>query len=144
MATKTFNIDGRDCEVYQLKNRDLVDLIKSDTITEEDRKLLTDKLIERFEYDNCPHHAGEDEKNVFVRQFSDFVNGKCHGEKKKVAELMAQDHRYLQSEMFKICLEYIKILAENHNNGYFDPRNEWACTASHYMIEGLKNADYPY
>ena len=122
----------------------MVELVKSEEISEEDRKLLTDKIIERFAYDDCPHHAGEDEKNVFVRQFSDFVNGKCHGGARKVAELMALEHRYLQNEMFKICLEYIKILADNHNNGRFDPRNEWACTASHYMIEGLKTADYPY
>ena len=57
---------------------------------------------------------------------------------------MAREHRYLQQEMFKVCLEYVKILAQNAENGRFDPRNEWACKASKYMIEGLKSVDYPY
>lgn len=139
-----YKINNREYETYELSNKQIIDLLKTDNnLTEEERKELTDKVIERFEYENCPHDNGENDDNVFVRQFSTYVNGKCHS-KKKTAELMAQEHRYLQNEMFKVCLEYIKKLAENRKIGMYDPRNEYACKAAEYMIDGLISADYPY
>lgn len=135
-----FVIDGREKDHYQLTNREMVDLVKSDTITDEEREFLKNKIVERFEYDDCPR-CGENNNHVFARQFSDFVNGKCHG-KKETAELLARDHRYLQQEMFKVMLEYIKILAANAESGYYDPRNKWACETSKHMLEGLKAVDW--
>ena len=84
----------------------------------------------------------ETKDDVFARFFSDYVNG-SH-DKFKAAKHMATEHRYLQSSMFKVCLEYIKILAQNLDEGRFDGRNEWACNAAKYMIDGLKEKDYPY
>lgn len=137
-----YTINGREYMHFQLSNNDIIQLLEGDTLTSEQREELTNKVIERFKYSNCPHR-GENEDNVFVRQFSDFVNGKCIS-KQDTAKLMANDHRYLQNEMFKICLEYIKILADNFDKKQFDPRNQYACTAAKHMIDGLKNADYPY
>lgn len=137
-----YTINGREYMHFQLSNNDIIQLLEGDTLTSEQREELTNKVIERFKYNNCPH-SGENEDNVFVRQFSDFVNGKCIS-KQDTAKLMANDHRYLQNEMFKICLEYIKILADNFDKKRFDPRNQYACTAAKHMIDGLKNADYPY
>lgn len=137
-----YTINGREYMHFQLSNNDIIQLLEGDTLTSEQREELTNKVIGRFKYNNCPH-SGENEDNVFVRQFSDFVNGKCIS-KQDTAKLMANDHRYLQNEMFKICLEYIKILADNFDQKRFDPRNQYACTAAKHMIDGLKNADYPY
>lgn len=130
-------------EHYYLSNTEMVDLLQGDTLTTEEKDFLTSKVIERFKYETCPK-VGETNLNVFARQFSNFVNGKCGYNYKKTAELLAHDHRYLQQEMFKVMLEYIKILADNADNGFYDPRNEWACNAAKHMIEGLKMADYPY
>jgi hypothetical protein len=54
------------------------------------------------------------------------------------------EHRYLQNEMFKVCLEYIKQLAENCENGWYDPRNKYACETSKKIIDYFKEIDYPY
>ena len=56
---------------------------------------------------------------------------------KRVAEKMGNDHRYLQNEMFKVCLEYIKLLAANYKKRYYDPRNSYACKMSDKMIFNL-------
>jgi hypothetical protein len=80
---------------------------------------------------------------VFARFFGNFVNGKLHS-KKHVAEIMCREHRYLQNEMFKVCLEYIKLLAENCENGRFDPRNQYAAQTSKKIIDYFKEIDYPY
>lgn len=134
-----YTINGREYMTFQLSNNDIIQLLDDDTLTNEQREELTNKAIERLKY-YCPR-SGENEDNVFARQFSDFVNGKCIS-KQNTAELMANDHRYLQNEMFKICLEYIKRLADNFDKNRFDPRNQYACTAAKCMIDGLKNADY--
>ena len=130
-------------EHYYLSDKEVYELVKSEEVTAEEKEFLTNHLIERFKCQCCPKE-GENNLNVFARQFSDFVNGKCGYNYKETAELLAKDHRYLQNEMFKVMLAYIKILAENYDKGWYDPRNEYACNASKHMIEGLENADYPY
>lgn len=157
MATKTFTINGREKKDFELTNQELVDLIRDENTTQEDKDILVEKMTSRFEYDLCPHRReGETENDVFARFFSNYVNGKTEPVKmltedyktewvdgrKAAAMKMAQDHRYLQNEMFKVCLEYIKILAENCDKGYYDPRNEWACKTSKEMIDHLKDIDY--
>ena len=45
--------------------------------------------------------------------------------------------RFIQ-EKFKVCLEYIKVLAENYQKGYYDPRNEWACQTSDKIVKAME------
>ena len=138
MERKKFTVNGREKETFELSNEELLMLIEKGDITEDERNLLKDKAVERFKYGMCARN-GEDSHNVFVRQFSEFVNGRCH-DMTKVGELMTREHRYLQQEMFKVCLAYIKQLAKCNEDGRFDPRNEWACqTAANlqYYYEGL-------
>jgi hypothetical protein len=131
-----FTVDGREYEDYQLSNRQMVDLIKNDTkAASEERDYLMEQVLNRFESECCPM-CGENNDNVFVRQFSSFVNGKCHN-KDNVAELMSREHRYLQSEMFFVCLAYIRKLAENYDNDCYDLRNEYACRTAKQMISAL-------
>ena len=137
-----FEIDGREYEDYQLSNEQIVKLLNSEDITDMGYDFLMEKVYERFKNECCPNY-GENNDNVFVRQFSSFVNGKCH-DMNKVAELMANEHRYLQNEMFHICMEYIKVLAENCEKGYYDPRNKYAAETSKEIIDHLKEIDYPY
>ena len=129
-------VDGREYEDYQLSNRQMVDLIKNDTkACSDEREYLLDKILDRFENECCPM-CGETNDNVFVRSFSRFVNGRCIN-KEKVAELMTKEHRYLQSEMFFVCMAYFRKMAENYDNGNYDLRNEYACHTAKQMISAL-------
>lgn len=140
-----FTIDGREYEDYQLSNEQIVRLIEGDNeVTDIGHEFLMKKVYERFKYDLCARkNEGEDSDDVFARFFGNFVNGKCHN-KKKVAEKMCREHRYLQNEMFKVCLEYIKKLAENCEKGYYDPRNKYAAETSKKIIDFFKETNYPY
>ena len=147
MASRKFTIDGREYEDYQLSNEQIVRLVRdnevpNENLTANERAYLVEKIIDRFEYDLCKR-SGETADDVFVRFFSSFVNGRLNS-KKHVAEMMCREHRYLQNEMFKVCLEYIKKLAENCGNGCFDPRNEYAAKTSKKIIDYFKEIDYPY
>lgn len=78
---------------------------------------------------------------AFAREFERFVNGRMYSAESTGKE-MAQSHRYLQQEMFKVCIAFIGQLAKNYQKGYFDERNEWASrlateTYEHLVIEGL-------
>ena len=143
MKSKKFTIDGREYESYQLSNEQILRLIKDDTkACSEDRDFLMEKVLERFEYDLCPR-SGENDDDVFARFFGNFVNGKLHS-KEHVAEMMCREHRYLQNEMFKVCLEYIKLLAENYEKGFYDGRNQYAAQTSKKIIDNFKEINYPY
>lgn len=130
-----FKVDGRELEAYQLSNEQIVRLLDSEDITDMGYDFLMEKVLERFKNECCPQY-GETNDNVFVRSFSRFVNGRC-GNKEKVAELMCNEHRYLQTQMFYVCLAYIRKLAENMEKGNFDLRNMYACQTAKQMIEAL-------
>ena len=146
MANKKFTIDGRDYSIYELSNEQIVRLadneVPNENLTDNEQALLVEEIIRRFETTLCKR-SGETSDDVFVRFFSSFVNGRLNS-KKHVAEMMCREHRYLQNEMFKVCLEYIKLLAEKCENGCFDPRNKYAAQTSKKIIDYFKEIDYPY
>lgn len=132
-----FMINGREYNDYQLSNNQIAELIDSDKVTKEEKSFLMEKVYARFKYELCARYD-ENNDNVFVRFFSNFVNGQMMSSK-KVAELMCNEHRYLQNEMFKVCLAFIKKLAENYDKDYYDPRNKYAAKTSSEIINFLEN-----
>ena len=77
-----------------------------------------------------------DEETAFVKMFSQFINGRISSPK-RVGDELANDHRYLVQEKFKVALAFIERLALNWHQGSFDARNEWACQLAADMIDGL-------
>ena len=128
-----FTINGREYEDYQLSNEQIVSLIDGDTLMGSEKAFLMEKAYQRFKHECCAKN-GETNDDVFARQFSNYVN-RCPNDFKKAAKIMGKDHRYLQSEMFKMCIEYFKVLAEHYNNDCYDPRNEWACSTAYSIID---------
>lgn len=135
-----FIIDNREVPDYNLSNNEMIELLNNENTTNEEKEHLKNLIVSRFQHSLCKHD-GETEDDVFVRLFANFVNGKLES-KRKVAEKMATEHRYLQNEMFKVCLEYIKVLAENSEKGWYDGRNDWACKTSGKIVELLKAENY--
>jgi hypothetical protein len=131
MADKKYIIDGREYSVWQLNNNQLVELARQGG-----DKDIVETIIGRFERSLCKRREeGETEwDGVCARFLSDMVNGKLWNYE-GAAKKMASEHRYLQQEMFKLCLAYIKALADNYDNGSFDPRNQWACETAKAITE---------
>jgi len=128
-----FTIDGREYEDYQLSNEQIAELVDGNTLMGSEKAFLMEKAFQRFKHECCAR-KGESRDELFARNFSDYVN-RCPNDFKKAASAMGRDHRYLQSVMFKMCIEYIKVLAEHYNNGCYDPRNEWACSTAYSIID---------
>lgn len=139
--------DGRMTDnhsLYQCSNNVLLDTYNSykERGDEQVSGILLESILGRFKADQCLR-PGETKDELFARQFGEFVNGRCSS-KKDVAKKMATEHRYLQNEMFHVCLEFIKVLAENCEQGYYDPRNQYAAMTSKVIIDHLKDINHPY
>lgn len=62
---------------------------------------------------------------AFAETFASFVNGQmCSAE--KTGRELTKAHRYLQQQMFKVFIGFMRQLAYNYRTGYYDERNEWA------------------
>ena len=131
-----FKVNGRELESYHLSNEELVDLIENGELNDEQKKVLQTDLLQRFKHHNC-RKGDETSDELFAREFGDFVNGKMSSPA-KVAQSMAKEHRYLQMEMYRVCVNYFKVLAENYEKRVYDARNEWAVKASYIIVDYLK------
>ena len=116
-----FLVNNREVESYNLTNKEVIELLTASNTSDEQKAELESMIIDRFSNNLCPR-PGETEDDVFARFFGNFVNGKLCS-RQKVAERMCTEHRYLQQEMFKVCLEYIKALSANYDKGFFDPKS---------------------
>ncbi len=139
-----FTIKGHEYEDYQLSNEQIVDLLDDERnveeLTESGREFLMKKVYERFKHDACAR-KGEGKDELFARQFSEYVN-RCPNDFKKAAEKMGRDHRYLQNEMFKVCLEYFKVLEQAYLNDCYDERNKWAVRTASKALSLLRAEDW--
>lgn len=132
-----FIIDGIEWQDYQLSNEQIKRLIDEGNISDDEKNFLLGKVYDRFTSTMCARD-GETKDELFARLFGDFVNGKIR-DKRRVAELMANDHRYLQQEMFKVFIEYVKVLSKKYEDGYYDGRNEWSAETANRIENLLKD-----
>lgn len=58
----------------------------------------------------------------------------------KCAEAMACDHRTLIQSKARLAVEFFRVLAQHHEEGRYDLRNEGACRAARVMTDALDAA----
>lgn len=79
----------------------------------------------------------------FADEFSRFVNGMM-GSAKKTGFELANDHRFLVQQKFKVVMFFIEKLADNYKNGCYDLRDEWACKLADATIKSLSEKELYY
>ena len=79
-----------------------------------------------MEYQNFSGEAISKQDMEFAKEFENFVNGRMRSVEDTGKEL-ATAHRYLQQQMFKVFIGFMRQLAHNYQKGYYDDRNEWIC-----------------
>lgn len=109
---------------YQATSDDVYEAWKN-AETEEEKNVLANYFMTNRAQDFVPK-KDETKDECFGRMFEDFVNGGMSNPE-KVALRMGRSHRYLISEMFKVVRQFIKVLAEQYEQGRYDARDEWAC-----------------
>ena len=137
-----FTIEGREYEPWELSNEQLIGLINELPNGCEKRNALTEIMIGRFKSNLCAK-SGETRDDVFAHFFSNYVN-RCPNDFKRAAKAMGREHRYLQNEMFKVFMEYVKVLKEAYEEKQYDDRNEYAVKTANMILSFLDAEKWPY
>lgn len=78
-----------------------------------------------MDYQDFSGEAISKQDMEFAKEFENFVNGRMRSADDTGREL-SRAHRYLQQQMSKVFIGFIRQLAHNYRKGYYDDRNEWA------------------
>lgn len=78
-----------------------------------------------MDYKEFSEETISEQDKAFAQEFANFVNGRmCSAE--RTGRELSRAHRYLQQQMFKVCIGFIRQLALNYQKGCYDERNKWA------------------
>ncbi len=84
-----------------------------------------------------------EQDNAFAQEFANFVNGRmCSAE--NTGRELTRAHRYLQQQMFKVFVGFMRQLAYNYQKGTYDDRNEWASRLASEAYTRLIESDLIY
>lgn len=78
-----------------------------------------------MDYQGFPGETISEQDKAFAQEFTNFVNGRMCSADKTDKEL-TRAHRYLQQQMFRVFIGFMRQLAFNYQKGSYDQRNEWA------------------
>lgn len=84
-----------------------------------------------------------EQDKAFAKEFANFVNGRMCSAKNTGREL-TRAHRYLQQQMFKVFVGFMRQLAYNYQKGAYDDRNEWASRLASEAYTRLIESDLIY
>ena len=78
-----------------------------------------------MDYQEFSGEVISEQDKAFAKEFTNFVNGRmCSAE--KTGKELTRAQRYLQQQMFKVFMGFMRQLAYNYQKGFYDERNEWA------------------
>ena len=78
-----------------------------------------------MDYQELSGATTSERDKAFALEFANFVNGGMSSADQTGRE-MTRAHRYLQQQMFKVFIGFMRQLAYNYQKGRYDQRNEWA------------------
>lgn len=84
-----------------------------------------------------------EQDKAFAQEFANFVNGRVCSADNTGREL-TRTHRYLQQQMFKVFVGFMRQLAYNYQKGSYDDRNEWASRLASEAYTHLIESDLIY
>ena len=78
-----------------------------------------------MDYQDLSGAAISEQDKAFVQEFANFVNGRmCSAE--KTGRELTKAHRYLQQQMLNVFISFMRQLAYNYQERFYDERNERA------------------
>ena len=78
-----------------------------------------------MDYQELSGATTSERDKAFALEFTNFVNGGMSSADQTGRE-MTRAHRYLQQQMFKVFIGFMRQLAYNYKQGACDERNAWA------------------
>lgn len=75
------------------------------------------------------------------QEFSNWINRGYFSDFEDFAELVLRDHRTLQQCTFSLLMILVQKWAEQHEQGFYDGRNQFTCEKSKEILEKVKDMD---
>lgn len=96
-----------------------------------------------MDYQGFSGEAISEQDKAFAQEFTNFVNGRmCSAD--KTGKEPTRAHRYLQQQMFRVFISFMRQLAFNYQKGSYDQRNEWASRLAATAYDRLTEEDLIY
>jgi len=96
-----------------------------------------------MDYQKLSGTTTSERDKAFALEFSNFVNGgMCSAD--QTGKELTRAHRYLQQQMFKVFIGFMRQLAYNYQKGRYDQRNEWASKLASEAYGHLVDNDLIY
>lgn len=84
-----------------------------------------------------------EQDKAFAQEFANFANGRmCSAE--RTGRELTKAHRYLQQQMFKVCIGFMRQLAINYQRGFYDERNKWVSHLAAVAYDRLTEDNFIY
>ena len=96
-----------------------------------------------MDYQELSGATTSERDKAFALEFTNFVNGGMSSADQTGRE-MTRAHRYLQQQMFKVFIGFMRQLAYNYQKGTYDDRNEWASRLASEAYTCLIESDLIY
>jgi len=96
-----------------------------------------------MDYQELSRVSISEQDKAFAQEFANFVNGRMCSADNTGREL-TRAHRYLQQQMFKVFVGFMRQLAYNYQKGTYDDRNEWASRLASEAYTLLIESDLIY
>ena len=96
-----------------------------------------------MDYQNFTETAISKQDVEFAKEFERFVNGRMRSADDTGREL-TRAHRYLQQQMFKVFIGFMRQLAHNYQKGYYDDHNECASRVAAEAYDTLVDKELVY
>lgn len=114
------------------RNNELVEAVstKLPQMDDETQKLI-EKLIQEYEWRTFKEWSDKDKFNA---DFVEHMVNDCGFDEQIVAEKMAFNHPTLQQSFMRLCMTFIKLMAEK---AHFDARNENSVKMAKRIMEAV-------
>jgi len=125
-------MNKRNEEVIELVQKQVFDNIN----VSEQTKSAVSRLMQAYENATYAEHT---DRHKWYRDVVDDMVNDCSFRDDELAEKMANNHPTLQQSFMRMCLKFIKKMAEKT---YFDGRNEDSVKLAKTIVESIKDNDY--
>lgn len=96
-----------------------------------------------MDYQGFSRETISEQDKAFAQEFANFVNGRMCSADNTGREL-TRAHRYLQQQVFKVFVGFMRQLAYNYQKGIYDDRNAWASRLASEAYTLLIESDLIY
>ena len=122
--------------VAELNKLNLLRKFTLDRETDTRVRLMAIDSLNNISYFEATKEPKVEKEKQLATTITDALNGRFGS--KEFCEAMSREHRYLQNEFTRLCLEWLEKCSEMYEQGNYDGRNEFSCKIGKEFMNFIK------